>query len=110
MLMQEVYRCQFHDLIFRLCMEIAGQELKRDSRLVQEVGLVEGHQVHAISTPHANSYTELTPEAAEEQLSASPTVLLSQEVHAQHSFLMSLPICALRNAAEGLVLLQKVHA
>jgi hypothetical protein len=41
---------------------------------------MEGLQVHAITTPQPNTYTELTPEDADKQLSASPTKLLSQQV------------------------------
>ncbi len=62
-------------------MEIrTGQELRSDSRLIQDAGLAEGHSIHAIFTPHTNSYTELAPDEAGAQRSASPALLLAQQV------------------------------
>jgi hypothetical protein len=58
----------------------AGQELRSDSRMVGDAGLVEGHALHAIFTPHTNSYTELAPDEAGAQRSASPALLLAQQV------------------------------
>lgn len=61
----------------------AGQELRSDSRLVQDAGLVEGHSIHAIYTPQNNSYTEPAPAVAGAQRSASPALLLAQQVTLQ---------------------------
>jgi hypothetical protein len=48
--------------------------------MVGDAGLVEGHALHAIFTPHTNSYTELAPDEAGAQRSASPALLLAQQV------------------------------
>ena len=58
----------------------AGQELKSDSRLVREVGLTEGHNIHAIITPNANSYTDPSTEHTAAEQAASPAHLLAQYV------------------------------
>jgi hypothetical protein len=58
----------------------AGQELKSDSRLVRDVGLTEGHAIHAIITPNANVYTEPAQPLAEAEEAASPATLLAQQV------------------------------
>ena len=64
----------------------AGQELKSDSRLVRDVGLTEGHSIHAIITPNANAYTEpgqlqaAQDEAASPRNLARPTGALAQHL------------------------------
>ena len=61
----------------------AGQELKSDSRLVRDVGLTEGHSIHAIITPNANAYTEPGQLQAAQDEAASPATLLAQQARSR---------------------------
>ncbi|BDA41234.1 probable ubiquitin carboxyl-terminal hydrolase FAF-X [Coccomyxa sp. Obi] len=84
----------------------SGQELRSDSRLIQDAGLAEGHSIHAIFTPHTNSYTELAPAEADTQRSASPALLLAQQ-EGFYDVLLCLadfcPVTAVRHAATRLL-------
>ncbi|EIE24996.1 hypothetical protein COCSUDRAFT_46553 [Coccomyxa subellipsoidea C-169] len=84
----------------------SGQELRSDSRLIQDAGLAEGHSIHAIFTPHTNSYTELAPDEAGAQRSASPALLLAQQ-EGFYDVLLCLadfcPVTGVRHAATQLL-------